>query len=301
MTNPGPFYKNTLVEKEKISDILLLFVALIWGLNFVAIKILLGDISPVNLILFRFFVGSSLLFLLLFFRRDVKMPLKDFYYLCGLGFIGITTYQLAFVYALKYTSVASASILINTAPLYSGIIVGITGLEEFPRRRFLPIMTGFAGVYIIITKGTMSLSGGDARGNLLAAGASILWAFYTLLSKPLLDRHSPLKVTAYSMISGSVLLIPLTPFFFNIGEYARLSWNGWALLLFAIIFSIVIAFVLWYWGVSRIGPSRTIIYQYSIPVFAVFFAWLFLKETLCLSQLVGAIIVFTSIALARRV
>lgn len=78
------------MEKERVSDILLLCVAAIWGMNFVAMKFLLAHISPVNLVLFRFFIGSILLFLLLFFFGDVKIPLRDFFYLCLLGIIGIT-------------------------------------------------------------------------------------------------------------------------------------------------------------------------------------------------------------------
>ncbi|MCK7470408.1 MAG: DMT family transporter [Desulfomicrobium escambiense] len=64
------------------------------------------------------------------------------------------------------------------------------------------------------------------------------------------------------------------------GEFARLSLAGWAVLSFTVVFSIVIAFFLWYRGVKKIGPSRTIIYQYSIPVFAAFFAYLLIQEQL---------------------
>ena len=288
------------MEKERVSDILLLCVAAIWGLNFVAMKFLLAHISPVNLVLFRFFIGSILLFLLLFFSGDVKIPRRDFLYLCFLGIIGITIYQFFFTYALKYTSVTNVSIIINSAPLYGGILSSLFGFEKFNKKRILCIITGFFGVFIIITKGTFSLEPGDATGNILAVVSSFLWALYTILSKPLLDRHSPLKVTTYSMITGSVLLIPFVPFYLDVNELARLSFSGWAILSFTVVFSIVIAFFLWYRGVKKIGPSRTIIYQYSIPVFASFFAYLLIHERLYFSQLMGAAIVFFSLWLARR-
>jgi len=269
-------------------------------MNFVAMKFLLAHISPVNLVLFRFFIGSILLFLLLFFFGDVKIPLRDFFYLCLLGIIGITIYQFFFTYALKYTSVTNVSIIINTAPLYGGILSSLFGFEKFKRKRILCIIMGFFGVFIIITKGTFLLEPGDATGNILAVVSSFLWALYTILSKPLLDRHSPLKVTTYSMITGSVLLIPFVPFYLDLHELMRLSFSGWAILSFTVVFSIVIAFFLWYRGVKKIGPSRTIIYQYSIPVFAAFFAYLLIHERLYFSQLVGAAIVFFSLWLARR-
>jgi len=288
------------VDKEKISSISLLFVAAVWGFNFVAVKFLLAEISPINLVLFRFFTGSILLFLLLFFYQDVKIPFKDFLHLCGLGIIGITAYQLAFVYALKYTSVTNVSILINASPLYGGVLSSSFGFERFNKKRFIATMTGFIGVFILITKGGFRLAGGDTKGNLLAVAASVLWALYTLLSKPLLNKHSPLKVTTYSMIGGSALLCFFIPSFLDVHEYAEMSLAGWVFFVYAVIFSNVIAFILWYRGVSRIGPSKTIIYQYSVPVFATLFAFLSLGEKLHFSQLVGAVIVFASIALTRK-
>ncbi len=288
------------MEKERVSDISLLCVAAIWGMNFVAMKFLLTEVSPVNLILYRFFVGSILLFLLLFFLEDVKVPTRDFFHLCLLGFIGITAYQFFFTYALKYTSVTNVSIIINTAPLYGGMLSSLFGFEQFNKKRIVAIVTGFLGVFIIVTRGTLSLEAGDSTGNLLAIGASFLWALFTILSKPLLDRHSPLKVTTHSMVMGSVFLLPFLPFHSDIREFASLSVTGWLVLLFTVIFSIVVAFFLWYRGVSKIGPSRTIIYQYSIPVFAAFFAFLLLNEKLYFSQLVGAGIVFFSLRMARK-
>jgi drug/metabolite transporter (DMT)-like permease len=300
LTIHPPYIKNISVEKESLSDILLLCVAAIWGVNFVAVKFLLTGISPVNLILFRFLVGSIFLFFLLLFFEDVKIPLKDFFYLCFLGAIGITVYQFFFTYALKYTSVTNVSIIINTSPLYGGILASLLGYDKFQPKRLFAIITGFLGVYILITKGSFLLEGGDTRGNILAILSSIFWALYTILSKPLLDRHSPLKVTTYSMLTGAALLCPFIPFHLHLKEYSALSFTGWACLLYSVVFSIVIAFFLWYRGVSKIGASRTMVYQYSVPVFAAFSAYLLLDEKLYVSQLIGAGIIFFSITLARR-
>ncbi|HBA53961.1 MAG: DMT family transporter [Syntrophorhabdus aromaticivorans] len=288
------------MEKERVSDVFLLCVAAIWGVNFVAVKFLLTEVSPVNLIFFRFFFGSILLFLLLFFFEDVKMPARDLLHVAFLGLVGITLYQFLFTYALKSTSVTNVSIIINSAPLYGGVLSSLLGFEKFNGKRALGAIAGFFGVFIIITKGNFFLDTGDTTGNLLAVGASFLWALYTILSKPLLDRHSPLKVTTFSMIIGSILFLPFIPFYSDPGEYVRLSVTGWVILVCTVIFSVVVAFFLWYRAVSRIGPSRTIIYQYAIPVFAAVFAWLLLGERIYFSQVAGAAIVFSSIWLARR-
>jgi drug/metabolite transporter (DMT)-like permease len=289
------------VEKDRVTDASLLCVAIIWGANFIAMKLLLIELAPVNIILLRFISGSVLLSLLLFFLEDVKVPLKDFYKLCLIGAVGIVLYQLFFIYALKYTSVTNVAIIVNTAPLYGGLLSSFFGYEEFNKKRFFAIVLGFIGVYILISKGRfLSLSEADMRGGILALFGSLFWALYTILAKPMLDKHSPLKVTTYSMLAGSILLCGFIPFFLDLKEVAALSSQGWLILGFSIVFSIVVAFFLWYRGVSKIGATRTIIYQYSVPVFGACFAFLVLHERLYWSQLIGAIIIFWSITLSKR-
>jgi drug/metabolite transporter (DMT)-like permease len=289
------------VEKDRVSHLLLLCGAAIWGVNFVAMKFLLAEIAPVNLILFRFISGSVLIFLLLFFMEDVKVPLKDFYKLCLLGVVGIAIYQFLFIYALKNTSVTNVAVIINTAPLYGGLLSSFFGYEKFHKKTFFAIVLGFVGVYVLISKGELlSLGVGDLKGAIFALVACFLWALYTIMAKPMLDKHSPLKVTTYSMLTGSILLCGFIPFYLDVKEIAVLSSTGWLSLIYSIVFSIVIAFFLWYRGVSKIGASRTIIYQYSVPVFGALSAFLILHERLYWSQLIGAIIIFASITLAKR-
>lgn len=289
------------MEREHLSDFLLLCVSAIWGANLVAVKFLLGDLSPVNVILIRFITGSVLLFLLLFFLEDVKVPPRDIWRLTLLGAVGIALYQFLFTFALKYTSAVNVGILINMSPIYGGFLSSLFGYEKFVKKRLLAIVTGFIGVYILMTKGDWaSFMGGDVAGNVLALLASLSWALYTILSKPLLEKHSPLKVTAYSMAAGSILLGFFVPSFFDWGELARLSLTGWLIVIFSIIFSIVIAFFLWYRGVARIGASRTMIYQYCVPAFGAIAAYFVLSETLHFSQLIGGSIIFLSVYLARR-
>ncbi len=288
------------MKKESLSGLLLFFVSAIWGMNFIAMKFLFLELSPVNLILVRFFSGSILLFLLLLFLEDVKIGFRDFLHFCLLGMSGITIYQFFFTYGLKNTSAVNAALILNTGPIYGAILSTLFGFEKVNRRQIAGILGGFAGVYIIITKGSLVPGGGHLKGDFLMVLASILWALYTVLSKTQLNKYSPLKVTTYAMVTGSLLLMPLAPFFLKVHELRDLSAHGWGWFLFAVVFSIVLAFFLWYRGVSRLGAARTMVFQYAIPVFAGLFAWLILGERLYLSQLVGALVVFGSIALVRR-
>ena len=187
------------------------------------------------------------------------------------------------------------------SPIYGGFLSSLLGYERFARKRLVAIIAGFFGVFILMAKGDWgALLAGDVRGTVLALLASLFWALYTILSKPLLEKHSPLKVTAYSMLAGSVLLGCFVPVFFDPGELAGLSLTGWMVVIFSILFSIVIAFFLWYRAVARIGLTRTMVYQYCVPAAAAAAAYFVSGETLNIYQLVGGVIIFVSVYLARR-
>jgi drug/metabolite transporter (DMT)-like permease len=102
------------------------------------------------------------------------------------------------------------------------------------------------------------------------------------------------------MVTGSILFCPLIPFLFSGNEFAELSLSGWLVLVFTVLFSIIIAFLLWYRGMNRIGPVRAVAYQYLVPVFSTLFAVILLKEKLCVPQIAGGLMVLGSIALARK-
>lgn len=289
------------MERDRLSDLSLLCVSLIWGVNIVAVKYLLASLSPVNVILVRFITGSVLLFLLLLFIEDVKVPVRDIWRLTLLGAMGIAVYQFLFTFALKYTSAVNVGILINMSPIYGGFLSSLLGYERFARKRMIAIVVGFLGVFILMSKGDWRIIlTGDIRGTSLALLASLSWSLYTILSKPLLERHSPLKVTAYSMLAGSVLLGIFIPWFFEPRELARLSGTGWMVVVFSILFSIVAAFFLWYRAVAKIGLTRTMIYQYCVPATAAIAAYFVSGEVLDIYQFIGGVIIFVSMYLARR-
>lgn len=284
---------------ETGSNISMLAVTAIWGITFIAIKTLFAEISPGNIIIFRLLTAGGLL-LIVFLLPNGIVPLKDFLYLCLLGGVGVTLYQLIWTYSIKYTSVVNASIILYSAPLFTILFNTFLGRDSFKTDRLLVVLAGFIGILIVIVHGRPTIADNGLRGDLLAIIGAVIWSIYVFLSKPLLSRYSPVKVVAYSIFTGSILLCPFIPFLFSKNEFAKLSLTGWFSLVFTALFSIILAFFLWYRGMNRIGPVRAIAYQYLVPVFSTLFAVILLKEKLYVPQITGGLIVCGSIALARK-
>ncbi len=284
-------------------DLRLLFVAVVWGVNFSLVKYALNDFYPLSFTVVRFALAALFLIgILLVTGESLTMERKDLSSVFKLGLIGITLYNILFMYGLKLTSASNSALIISMSPLFAAAIQGISKRERILFRSGLGILLSSLGVFLVIQSrpGGISFSRHDIIGGLLTLCAAAFWALYTIRAKPLLQKYAAVKVTAYSMAIGSVLLLPM-----SWHELFRQSWHGvsiqsWSALGFSAFVSGGIAFSLWYHGVKRLGVTRTIVYHYLVPFVAVIFAFLFLEENITSLQIIGGIAIWTGVALVQK-
>ena len=130
-------------------------------------------------------------------------------------------------------------------------------------------------------------------------GAVCCWAIYTVYSRPLLARHSPLVVTATSMVFGTVFLLAATG-----RQLTRVDWRGVSALDLAgivasALFALNLAYLIWYTAVQRIGNTRTSMYSNVVPVVALAIAWVSLGERVDLAKVGGAAAILSGVVLSR--
>ncbi len=137
-------------------------------------------------------------------------------------------------------------------------------------------------------------------GDLLTLAATLCWSIYTVSSKTLLQRHGPLKVTAYSMWIGSAFFVPFgIPSLLRL-PFGQIPWPAWAGLIFSFVFALSVAYLAWYYAILRIGPTRTAVYSNLTPAATLLTSWLALGERILPTQIVGAVIIFLGVYLVRR-
>ena len=284
-------------------DLRLLFVALVWGINFSIVKFALGDFSPLSFTITRFLLAALFLFCVMLISREPPgIERKDRLAVVRLGLIGITLYNIFFMYGLRYTSASHSALFISLSPLFAVLIQSVSGRERLTARIIGGIALATAGTVIIISShaGGLQFSPEGVFGDLLTLVGSFLWALYTTASRPLLERYSPVKITAYCMAIGSFLLIPFGAYELYRQHWSAISGPAWAALGFSAVVPGGIAFSLWYQGVKRIGVTRTITYHYLVPFVAVIFAALFLGERITLLQITGGAAIIAGVALVQK-
>jgi len=284
------------------NDLLMLAVVSIWGINFSVMKVTLGSVSPMAFNGLRFSLASIVMLAILRWRGEsLRFARRDLVPVFLLGLMGHTLYQVLFVNGLARTSPANASLLMATAPIFVVIYGALLGVERASQRVWVGILLSFAGILLLVGGGGgLALGLATVKGDLLVLGAAMLWAAYTIGSKSLLGRYSPLKLTTLSMIAGVIPLVIICAPAMRNENWGAAPAGVWAGLFYSAVFSVALAYIGWYTSVQRVGSNRTAIYSNLTPVIAILVAWIFLDSRLTWPQVAGAAVVLAGVMLTRR-
>jgi drug/metabolite transporter (DMT)-like permease len=275
----------------------LFLTVLFWAVNFSVVKATLAHIPPLAFNTFRL-VGASTVFLALApMGAESRFSRSDWVRLCFLGLVGHTFYQLLFIHGIDDTTASNSALFLGMTPVAVAAMGAAWGVERVGARIWVGILITVVGAYLVI--GSSEATGGSLRGDLLVLAATLCWSAYTVAGKSLLEKHSPLKITAYSFAVGTVLYLPIAVRDVLELSYEQVPWTAWAGTAFSFVFAIVLAYLFWYYGVSRVGPTRTAVYSNLTPVIALAVSWLTLGERLAPLQLIGAGTIVLGIYLVR--
>lgn len=277
--------------------------ALFWSGNFIAGRALRDDIDPVMLNTLRWLLCLAL-FLPLVGGRVIRyrhLVRRDWRLLLALGATGIAVFQTMIYMALSQTTAANAVLMLALTP--AAILIGgaLSGGARPTAIQGAGTAISLIGAAVLITRGDVSvlLTFSFNRGDLWMLGAVVAWAVYSLLLRQR-PADLPQDVTlAVSITFGLALIAPLTVFSDPLDPW---SWSLGVVsaLLYIAVFASLIAFLLWSYGVSVLGPQRAGQFVHLMPVFGPILAVLILQETLVAPQIAGAAIVFFGMYLVNR-
>lgn len=306
-----------------VTDLSLAGVATTWGLNHVIVKHTLTNMHPLAFNAIRF--GLASLTLLVILRLAEGGPARgsgrgaarssrlgaaggmwvrpvDTRPVIRVSLLGHTLYQLCFIMGLSLTTAGKTAVILAVSPACVACLEHFTGRERYSHRSWAGILASLLGVALVTAGGKdgLSLAGGELRGDLLVLAATVCWAGYTVTSRPLLHSYSALRITALTISVGTVPLIFVSWPTLMHQPWAEVTSTSWAALLFSFAVPVVIGYILWSWGIQRLGSGRTAIYGNLSPLVASFVGWIVLGETWSLLQLAGAGLILFGITQVRK-
>jgi drug/metabolite transporter (DMT)-like permease len=273
----------------------------IWSLNYATTKYAFERWSPIAFSGLRFATAGIALALFVRWREgglgvdrsDVRLVV-----LCGI--VGIFLNQLTFTYAVDYTAAANVALILAAAPAFAAVFAVMLGHERVRPAHWLALGVSLVGVGLVVVGGS-GLAGFSLRGDLLAVGAALTWAAYTVMLRPLLGRYSAIRISALVILVGAVIMAPVTVVQVANQDFDSLRRLDWAAWLYSTIGPLLVTNWLYFRALHRVGAARATLYMYLQPFLgAVFAAWL-LGEKLVAVQLIGGAVIVGGVALGRAV
>jgi len=211
--------------------------------------------------------------------------------LCSGAFLGFNWVLLFEAY--KYTSVATATLcyymapvlLIFAAPLFLG--------ERLTVKRVLCALTALGGMVLVSGVAEVGFSGlSEWKGMLLGLAAAVLYAAIVTVNKRMTDVP-PLDKTLVQFLVSVAVLLPYVLLSEEL-SFAPLSWQS-ALLLIAVgVVHTGLAYALYFGAIPRLSAGTVAIYSYIDPILAVVLSAVFLKESMTLYGVIGAVLILAS-------
>lgn len=283
-------------------DGLALLTTVVWAAFFPVSKPIVAQVHPFVFVAARFWiVGIGLLIFASMTGQSLRLRAADLPALIGLAVLGFGLVQSITGFALALTTASKGAVIMATAPVFGAMFARLMGERSGPLT-WAGLLIAFAGVFLVINNSltTLRLGGGTMVGDLLFLIVSALFALYTALSRNALIRHGSLKAGGYITTFGAVSLMAPGYYGYLHGPVFPENPLLWINFLFVALISGVLGFAMWYTAIARIGVTRSMLYYYLIPVFAVVGSVLFLHEPFSVLQAGGGALVLAGVALARR-
>lgn len=276
-------------------------LALCWGLNWPAIKIVLAQMPPFALRATG--LGSAAVLLMALAavqRRRLVPPPESWAGIVVAGALTIAAFNFCTAFAQLNTTTSRAAVLTYTMPMMSALLAWALLGERPGRRGMLAVAAGATGIALLawpaLNSALSSAQGAALRGPLFALGAALAWALGTIVTKKLPPVHDRVVATAWQLALGSAC------------GWLATAWAGetWPSSLSApvalalgyhIVIATAFAYVLWYRLLDRATATVSSLTALAVPVVGVLGAMVLVGDRPSALDWVGFALVLSGAAL----
>jgi|ERR1019366_7317886 drug/metabolite transporter (DMT)-like permease len=281
----------------------LIIVNLIYAATFsIAKEVMLVYVSPSAFVVLR--VGSAMLLFWLvsvFFVKE-KVDKKDIPRLALLGICGVAVNQILFLNGLSLTTPINASIIMVSNPVFVLLIASLLLKEKTSFSKIAGIAFGIAGALLLLLFNKHFSFGSETiKGDAMVLTNSMSWAAYIVLVKPLIQKYNAFTIVKWVFLFGFIYVLP-----FGFQEFKQIHWNVipitvWWDILFVVIGSTFVAYVLNTYALKALSPSVVSIYIYLQPFLTTLIAiFYYHNDALDTRKIVSGTLIIVSVFLVSE-
>ncbi|GAC1539343.1 MAG: DMT family transporter [Candidatus Velthaea sp.] len=257
-------------------------LAMIWGYNWVVIKVATHDADAFSVSALRGIFGAVCLFAaLMLTRRPLTSPPVG--PVIVLGLLQTSIFSIFQTLAVASGGAGKTSVLVYTMPFWTALLAWPFLGERIKRNGWLALTLAALGLTLVLTP--LDLAKGLA-GKALAIAAALAWAAGTMYAKRLRARYPTelLSLTTWQMIYGT---IPLAFVALAIPHHVNATRAFMASMIYIAVPGTAVAWLLWMFILSKLRAASAGIASLLTPVIGVIAAWIQLGERPGTLELVG--------------
>src|SRR3989449_2257775 len=204
---------------------LILLASVLWGTSFPGSKLTVGTVDPLFLTFARMAIGALLGLTVLAVTRRLDLHVFREPLVWVLGLINAVGFELQNE-GILLTTASKTALLVNVNVVIIPVLMVVFFREAMTRLKVVGILIGTFGVVVVATKlDPASLSGGQFAGDVLVFIAGVVWAFYVVGAKRMVDRGAEYVALTAGILATTALLAAIPLFF--VGWPIPTNGGGW--------------------------------------------------------------------------
>ena len=275
-------------------------VLLMWSVNYIVATIALAHLDLLTLISFRFEIAAAVM-LGIYLARKRRTPMQRRHigiFIC-LAFFGVVVNQGMFTTGLKYSIPAHSAIIVAFDPILILVLARAMGIESLSAGKIVGMGLAFGGIVLLELENGQSHSP-FLVGDLITLGGAIGFSLYAVLAKRVTAEYDAVALNTFNCVGAALVFLPVAIRQAVRLDWRAVAWQGWAGMLYMAIFSSVLAYLTFYWGLRHLEPSRVVVINYLQPLLVFLLASVFLGEHPSGHLLTGTVLVLAGVYLAER-
>jgi drug/metabolite transporter (DMT)-like permease len=240
----------------------------LWGTGFYFGRLALNEMSVEHMVLYRFLFASLGMLPVALLNR-VRLTGSEIRLLLASAALGVPIQFLIQFHGLALTTVSHASLMVGAMPVLLAAAAALFAGERLDWIGWLALFGSTLGAALIVlggSRGPATHGEPSLVGDLMVVASLCTALAWILLSKKLMETHSPPVVTAYTILSGTIMLavwilgpVLLNPWLRHQVEpppFAHVSLTAWVALAISGLACTATTTLLWNWGIHHVPASR---------------------------------------------
>jgi drug/metabolite transporter (DMT)-like permease len=270
----------------------LVTVYLIWGSTYLGIAYAGETIPPLFAAATRFITAGVLMCGVVRLRGGSLRVSRAAFRSCVLIGILLPGANAVLFFAERNVPTGLASLIIASVPLWV-VVLRLAGRERLPLPALVGVGVGFAGVAVL----AQPSGGAKVWGIGLCVLSALMWSTGSVLASRMTMPADPFAATAYEMLAGGLVMLPISLFTVHHLSPSSASIFGW---IYLVTFGSIVGYTAYVWLLANAPLGMVSTYAYVNPIVAITLGVLFRGEHLTWRLLVGAAVVVVAVATVVR-